>query len=756
MQPVTFRILFMSLIVALCACATPPPAQPTTPAKGAATPATVDLTQQDPADSAGSPTPEKGGRDGQGDETVGADRGVEGGVEGAGADRFDGMTEEEVKRLAPAGGVMGGAQAGAPAAAPRGGLGGSAAPSPGPVMRGPAPSAAIAGANDPNKKAGNPLTVTAADPSIGKKTALVTIVEFADFECPFCMRAAATMADLRKIYGPDKLRFVWKNNPLSFHHSARPAAEAAMALFESGGDAWFWSFYENVFSSTAPTMKDAIDGALKRTPMPQADMQRVLLRGNAARKVDADIELGKRVGVTGTPAFFINGVFLSGAQSIEKFRAIIDQELAKAKELLASGVPAAHLYDVTAVKNLANRPPPAPRSAPAAQDDKTVWVVPVGASPVRGKPTALVTLVVFSDFQCPFCARAETTVSALERDYADKLRIVFKHNPLPFHPRAEPAAELAIETRAQKGDAGFWKVHDLLWQSARATKLTDQDLEGIAQAAGLRAQAAMQAVTTQKHKGIITADQDLADDLQASGTPHFFINGRRLVGAQPIETFKAMIDEEIAKAEALVAKGTPPAKVYEAIQKNGKTPPPPERKTVPAAGKDSPSRGPGNAKVTIQVFSDFQCPFCKRVEDTIAAVMKAYPTQVRLVWRNKPLPMHKQAALAAEASLEAFRQKGDAGFWKMHELLFQDQSPAGLERAALERHAAAAGLDVTKFAAALDSGAHAAAVERDSKIADAAGISGTPAFVINGYFISGAQPFSKFKKLIDRALKEAK
>ena len=93
----------------------------------------------------------------------------------------------------------------------------------------------------------------------------------------------------------------------------------------------------------------------------------------------------------------------------------------------------------------------------------------------------------------------------------------------------------------------------------------------------------------------------------------------------------------------------------------------------------------------------------------------------------------------------------------MHALLFQNQSaPDGLKRASLDKYAEQLGLDAAKFKAALDNNTHKAQVDADSKAGDDAGISGTPAFVINGYFLSGAQPFPKFKKLIDRALNEAK
>ncbi len=191
---------------------------------------------------------------------------------------------------------------------------------------------------------------------------------------------------------------------------------------------------------------------------------------------------------------------------------------------------------------------------------------------------------------------------------------------------------------------------------------------------------------------------------------------QRLVGAQPVEKFREVIDAQLAIAKAEIAKGTPAAKVYDALQKDAKAAPAPEKKTVAAPTKDNPSRGPANAKVTVQIIADFQCPFCKRVNPTLTELDAAFPGKLRFVWRNKPLPMHKDAPLAAEAAMEAFAQKGSAGFWKMHDQMFENvgNQPDALERPSLERYAASIGLDPVKFAAALDSHKHKAFIDADS------------------------------------------
>jgi protein-disulfide isomerase len=272
------------------------------------------------------------------------------------------------------------------------------------------------------------------------------------------------------------------------------------------------------------------------------------------------------------------------------------------------------------------------------------------------------------------------------------------------------------------------------------------------------------AITDKKYKHIFDASQDLADDLQAQGTPHMFVNGRRLVGAQPVEKFKEIIDDELKKAQALLDKGVKPADLYSELIKDGKEPPPPERKTVEVAPADAPSKGAANAKVNIYVFSDFQCPFCSRVEPTLDEVMKNYGDKVKIVWRHRPLPMHKDAPLASEAAQEVFKQKGSEAFWKYHDILFKNQkTPDGMKREALEKYAEEmGGLDLARFKTALDKNTHKAFVDAENAAAEKAGVSGTPAAVIGvvkdreltGYFISGAQPYAKFKKAIERVLKD--
>ncbi|MBV1858988.1 MAG: thioredoxin domain-containing protein, partial [Nannocystaceae bacterium] len=191
--------------------------------------------------------------------------------------------------------------------------------------------------------------------------------------------------------------------------------------------------------------------------------------------------------------------------------------------------------------------------------------VPVGGSAVRGPADAKVTLVMVTDFECPYCKRVQLTLRALERRYGADLRIVVKHNPLAFHSRARPAA-LAAEAAHEQGK--FWELHDLLYENSRS--LSDEDIRRWAKKAGCD----MSRFRTDQRSASLArrVDEDiaLAKRVGARGTPAFFVNGRFLSGAQPQEAFAKVIDEEVKEADRRIAAGTPQDFVYAALMKGAK------------------------------------------------------------------------------------------------------------------------------------------------------------------------------------------
>lgn len=172
--------------------------------------------------------------------------------------------------------------------------------------------------------------------------------------------------------------------------------------------------------------------------------------------------------------------------------------------------------------------------------------------------------------------------------------------------------------------------------------------------------------------------------------------------------------------------------------------PEPPRLEVEAKG---PSKGPKNAPVTIVEFSDFECPYCSRANETLAKVEEAYEGKVRIVFRDYPLSFHPNAQKAAEAGHCADDQ---GKFWEMHDKMFANQR--ALEVMNLKEYAKDIGLDSKAFDACLDSGAKAELVRENFEAGLDLGVRGTPAFFVNGKMIAGALPFEEFQKVIDKEL----
>jgi protein-disulfide isomerase len=266
-------------------------------------------------------------------------------------------------------------------------------------------------------------------------------------------------------------------------------------------------------------------------------------------RIEEDQALAARVGGQGTPTLFVNCRKVVGALPPETFRPIVEEELRKADALAKEGVKGAAVYErlcdanvraIAAAPAAAPPPPPAPALDPA---QLRAAVRP--DDPARGSARAAVTVLVFSDFECPFCSRAVPTLKQIESAYPEDVRIVWKHQPLPSHQHAMPAA-LAAEAARQQGK--FWEMHDRLFENQR--DLSAPALERLARELGLdlaRFRASMADASLRQR---VEQDQALAARVGATATPTFVVGGEKVVGAQPFEAFKAAIDRQLAAVRA--------------------------------------------------------------------------------------------------------------------------------------------------------------------------------------------------------------
>lgn len=377
-------------------------------------------------------------------------------------------------------------------------------------------------------------------------------------------------------------------------------------------------------------------------------------------------------------------------------------------------------------------------------------VVPLAGLPSFGPRDAPVTVVEVTDYECPYCRKAERTLETLREKYPEDLRVVVLEYPLPMHERAEATALAALAVDASDR---FESMHHALFESPE--NRSDEGLLDLAVRSGMPRRAYESALASPAPRARLEAAKKLAKELGVTGTPAFFVNGRKISGAQPLGTFDTMIREEIAHAKALVASGVPKSSVYDAIVDEAHKLPAPRESLDPDAEPPShvPAargiggalvRGEASAKTTMVVFTDLECPYCRKLDARLDEIVARH-ADVKVVLRHAPLPMHEHAELAAKAAIAAERQEKLAAFVK---LAFASQGP--LDRSGLDALARTVGLDMARFTRDLDSPEVAARLEEDRALARKLDVRGTPTTFVESERVVGAQPLETFEKALTK------
>jgi protein-disulfide isomerase len=242
-------------------------------------------------------------------------------------------------------------------------------------------------------------------------------------------------------------------------------------------------------------------------------------------------------------------------QSIEKALASIDKRLDTIEGKLADGVPTR-----AGAAAAGAAPARAPQARPPGPDPTAVYAVPVDSAPSVGPADAKITIVKAFEFACPFCTRVRPTLDQLMADYKGEVRIVYKH--LLIHPGV--AATPAYASCAAHMQGKFKPMYDLIWSKGfEANRNLSRDkMVALADELKLDMRKFEADMDGEACKQRVAQDQQELQRVGARGTPAFFINGRYLSGAQPIENFKAIVDDELAKTNARVGKGASPATYY--------------------------------------------------------------------------------------------------------------------------------------------------------------------------------------------------
>jgi protein-disulfide isomerase len=176
---------------------------------------------------------------------------------------------------------------------------------------------------------------------------------------------------------------------------------------------------------------------------------------------------------------------------------------------------------------------------------RPTFPIEVGNAPFAGDKDAKVTIVEFSDFQCPFCAKGADLLKKVKEKYGNKVKVSFKQFPLPFHNHAEQAAIASLCANEQSSDL-FWKMHYEMFAN-QETALDPEGLKKSAKKVGAKLDVFEKCLSENKYLGQVKADMEEGKKIGVKSTPTFFVNGQLVSGAQPLEVFAEIIDEELAR-----------------------------------------------------------------------------------------------------------------------------------------------------------------------------------------------------------------
>jgi protein-disulfide isomerase len=389
--------------------------------------------------------------------------------------------------------------------------------------------------------------------AMGDPDAPVQIIEFTDYQCPFCQRyALETMpAMVENLVESGRVFYTIKDLPLDrIHPEARSASVAARC---AGVQDAYLPMHDAIFTAQAEWSGAGAGAEAVFTDLAAeldldvAEFTACLADGRQAENVQANVEEAMALGINGTPFFVIDGYPLSGAQSYEAFEAAVGlAENGELGDVIAAY--ARQAYDAM----LAQQAPPQP-AEPVE--------VPLGNAYAIGDPNAPVTIVEYTDFQCPFCARHTLqTFAQIEEDMVEtgQVRYVFKDFPLTsIHPQATLAAEAARCAGVQDaaGDT-YVAMHNILFDKQEEWSGQANAAELFADYAaeiGLDRESVATCLETHEFEADVLADMQEGMEIGVRGTPAFLINGHLVSGAQPFEVFEQVVESLIAETAAPVA-----------------------------------------------------------------------------------------------------------------------------------------------------------------------------------------------------------
>jgi protein-disulfide isomerase len=388
-------------------------------------------------------------------------------------------------------------------------------------------------------------------PSEGPRDAPITIVDWSDYECGFCNRVQVTLDRLDRLY-PGQIR--WVHRELPADEDEPLTAEAARAAAAQGR---FRPMHDRLFALGGRVDRAGVELIARELGLDMIKFRGDLDAGTYRAAIKRDITDAIHLGITGTPTTFINGRVIHGNQPLKVFADVIEQELVRADAERAK-----HPLDLYA--SLVETGHPA-ADAPAEVSNTTTPLDPNHGYRVGlglpghqiGPDDALVTIVEWSDFQCPFCAKEAPVLAHVRQKYGNDVRVIYRHMAMYFHPNSAIAAEAGVAA-AEQGK--FWAFHDQVF--GHFGHLTRDDLESYAKAVGLDMVKFRAALDTRKFHDAVIAETAAAEAFGVDGTPTLFINGQPITGARDEAMMDRIIDAHLQQSRDAIARGITKPQLY--------------------------------------------------------------------------------------------------------------------------------------------------------------------------------------------------
>lgn len=497
-----------------------------------------------------------------------------------------------------------------------------------------------------------------------------------------------------------QVRYIFRNFPLfNIHPQAQLAAEAAECAGDQG---MYWEMHAALFESQdqwsgKQNADQVFQDLASGLGLDEAQFAACLDEGKYADRITADYQDGIAEGVTGTPAFRINGAPLSGALPFSDFQQQIEF-------YLAGGQPPSLQMDAESFRSL-------------------------------GSADAPVVVTEFSDYQCPACAAVEAqVVTELIARYVDpgKVRFVYREFPLEsIHPAAR-AASVAAVCAGEQGE--YWQMHDKLFANQEEWGAPDGEPNSLfaiyAEEIGLDTETFIACLDSPEANVTVRGDQIAGESLGVNATPYFFVNDLPIRGGLPIDALGRIIDYT-------AAGGQPP-------------------EILPEGGDWHVRGDPQTAKAIAVAFVDYASPESgQHAREVLPQLMTEYVDSGQLLyvlhpWADTDDSPNALAAIAAECAGEQDK------YWEMHGRLFEEQDAwigAAEPGALIDDYAESLALDLEQFQTCLESDWSKLRVQAGSVVGAMYGVPGAPIFLFNnGQGQQGSPTFEEFQTVIDSIL----